>query len=337
MLPTKLGCRKMDFLIQDELGFLIMRSRNIKTFFHVILIATLTALVFIFATPKAYAYRPITGTLPTLTPRALALGQTLRASPSGTAGVYQNPAVLAMSPVYHMEGMYQYTGEEDMHMFGTVLADSVTTVVAAGASFNYASINDKHTKMKSYDGRLAIAGGIGNFLYLGGTVRYLYVDYKWNSDRWGPGGMPALPASGSKNVNSLTFDAGGAIRLGNIITLGVVGYNLIPTESAFAPLQLGTGASVYVMNMLLIEVNTLIDFSSHDNVGNDIEVGGELFVGGAVALRGGYIYDFHYRMSTISAGLAYVHAKFSIDAAYMHELIDDGRWALAFSIKYFIN
>jgi hypothetical protein len=314
-----------------------MRSRNIKTFFHFILIASLTALAIFFAAPKVYAYKPITGTLPTLNPRALALGQTLRASPSGTSGVYQNPAVLAMSPVYHMEGVYQYTGEENMHMFGTVLADSVTTVVAAGMSFNYSSINEKHTRLKAYDGRLAIAGGIGNFLYLGGTVRYLYIDYKWDSDRWGPGGMPALPASSSRNVNSLTFDAGGAVRLGNIITLGVVGYNLIPTESAFAPLQLGTGASVYVMNMLLVEVNTLIDFSSHKDTAYDIEMGAELFLGGAVALRGGYIYDFFYRMSTISAGLAYVHAKFSIDAAYMHELIDDGRWAIAFSMKYFIN
>ncbi len=314
-----------------------MCSKNKKACYRFILIGTFTVLAILFATPNVHAYKPLAGTLPTLNPRALALGQTLRASPSGTSGVYQNPAVLAMSPVYHMEGLYQYTGEEDMHMFGTVLADSVTTVVAAGLSFNYSSINDKHTRLKAYDGRLAIAGSIGNILYLGGTVRYLWLDYKWNEERWGPGGMPALPASGSRNVNSLTLDAGAAVRLGNIITLGAVGYNLIPTESTFAPLQLGTGASVYVMNMLLIEVNTLLDFSSHDSVASDIEVGTELFLGGAVALRGGYIYDFFYRMSTISAGLAYVHAKFSIDAAYMHELVDDGRWAIAFSVKYFIN
>jgi hypothetical protein len=89
--------------------------------------------------------------------------------------------------------------------------------------------------------------------------------------------------------------------------------------------------------MLLVEVNTLLDFTSHHSVSNDIEIGTEIFLGGAVALRAGYIYDFYYNLNTISAGLAYVHSKFSIDTAYMHELVDDGRWCLAFSIKYFIN
>jgi hypothetical protein len=314
-----------------------MRLKISKTCLCLVLVGTVIALAAMITPRNAFAESPLTGTLTTLNPRALALGRTLRASPSGTSGVYQNPAVLAMAPVYHMEMVYQYTGEEDRHMGGMVLADSVTTVVAAGLSFNYSGINQKHTKFEAYDGRLAIAGAIGNIFFLGGTARYLYLDQKWDSEKWGPGGMPALPSSGSRNVNSFTFDAGSALRLGNIVTLGVVGYNLIPTESVFAPIQLGTGASIYVMNMLLVEVNTLVDFTSHDEVSNDIELGTELFLGGTVALRGGYIYDFYYKLNTISAGLAYVHSKFSIDAGYMHEIVDDGRWCLAFSLKYFIN
>jgi hypothetical protein len=327
----------MDFLNKDKLGFLIMRLKNSKIWLYLFLVGTVVMLAVLSKAQNAFAESPLTGTLLTQNPRTLALGQTLRASPSGTAGVYQNPAVLAMAPVYHMESTYQYTGEEDRHTLGMVLADSVTTVVAAGLSFDYSWINQKHTKFQAYDGRLAIAGAIGNMFYLGGTVRYLYLDQKWDSDRWGPGGMPALPSSSSKNVNSLTFDAGAALRLGNIITLGVVGYNLIPTESVFAPLRLGTGASIQVRNMLLVEVNTLVDFSSHADVSNDIEIGTELFLGGSVALRAGYIYDFYYNLNTISAGLAYIHSKFSIDAGYMQELVDDGRWCIAVGVKYFIN
>jgi hypothetical protein len=287
--------------------------------------------------PEALCERPLTGSLPTLNPRAIALGQTLRASASGTAGIYQNPAVIAMTPLYHLELMYQYTGEENMHMGGVSLVDSVTTVVAAGLAFNYSAITEKRTKHQAFDGRLAIAGGIGNIFYLGATGRYLHLEQNQSESKWGPGGKPALPSSGSQLVDGFTFDAGAALRLGNIVTLGLVGYNLIPSHSIFAPMDLGTGLSLYLLNMLLLEANVVIDFTSHDKVNTEIHFGTELFVARAVAIRAGYIYDVYYDLHSASAGLAYVHSKFSIDLGFMHEVVEDGRWQLGFSFKYFVN
>ena len=329
--------RKMDFAGDYRLRSEVMERYRLRSCLERFPFLLALAALLLAAPLDALGEKPLTGTLPTLNPRAIALGQTLRASASGTSGLYLNPAVIAMTPLYHLELMYQYTGKDNMHMGGVSLVDSVTTVVAAGVAFNYSDITEKRTKHQAFDGRLAIAGGIGNVFYLGATGRYLYLEQNQSESKWGPAGKPALPSSGSRQVNGFTFDAGAALRLGSIVTLGLVGYNLIPSHSIFAPMDLGTGLSLYLLSMLLLEANVVIDFTSHDRVNTEIHFGTELFLAKAVAIRLGYIYDIYYDLHSLSAGLAYIHPKFSIDLGFMHEVIEDGRWQLGFSFKYFVN
>ena len=270
-------------------------------------------------------------------PRPLSLGQTLRAAPSGTAGVYLNPAVLAMVPLYHIELMYQYTGREEMHTGGLAVVDSVTSVVAAGLSFNYSAIDQPRTRHVAYDGRLALAGSLGDVLFLGATGRYLHLEQNKSSKQWGPAGKPALPASGSQQVDGFTFDVGAALRAGSIVTIGVVGYNLTHTGSVFAPLQLGSGVSVSLAQILFMEFDAVIDFTSHDKVSADLNFGTEVFLGNRFAIRGGYMYDIYYNLNSITAGLGYVGDRFAVDGGYMQEIEDDGRFVVCFAFKYFIN
>ncbi len=285
----------------------------------------------------AYAEEPLTGTLRTVNPRAVGLGQTLRASPSGTSGIYQNPAVIAMTPLYHIEAMYQFTGQENMHTGGLAIVDSVTTIIAAGLAFNYSNITQSRTKHVAYDGRLAIAGGIGDVFYLGMTGRYLHVEQNKSSSKWGPIGRAALPPSGSQQVDGFTFDAGMALKAGKVVTLGIAGYNLTNTGSVFAPIELGGGISLNLFRIWLLELDPVIDFTSHDDVSVDINFGTEVFLLDALALRAGYMFDIYYDLHSLTAGVAYVHSRFSIDFGFMHEIVEDGRMLLGFSFKYFVS
>ncbi|MCP4675747.1 MAG: hypothetical protein GY854_09625 [Deltaproteobacteria bacterium] len=294
-------------------------------------------LLFVAIAENAHAEDTLTGTLHTMNPRPIGLGGTLRASPSGTTGIYMNPAVLAMVPLYHIELMYQYTGEEQKHMGGLAVVDSITTFIAAGLAFNYSGIRQQRTEHDEFDGRLALSGGIGDVFFIGLTGRYIHVEQNKSSNKWGPIGKPALPASGSQQVDGFTFDAGTAFRLGDVVTLGVVGYNLSNTGSVFAPLELGGGVGLHLLKMLLIEVNGVVDFTSHTDPAWDLHFGTELFLARRVAIRAGYIYDIYYNLHTVTAGLGYVDTHFSLDVGFQHEIIEEGRMLLAFGFKYFIN
>ena len=251
--------------------------------------------------------------------------------------MYLNPALMSTAPIFHLEGMYQYTGYERMNMGGAAVVDSVTSAVAAGMSFNYSGIDHAKIEHTAYDGRLSLSGGIADTFYVGATGKYLFIEQNPSAKQWGPAGPPALPSSGSQQIDGVTFDAGAAVKLGHILNLGVVGYNLTNTGSAFAPIQLGSGLSLSLMEMLLIEGDVLVDFTSHDETGVELDFGAEVFIANMVSIRAGYIYDVYYNIHSVAAGLGYIHQKFAIDFGFSREIREDGRTLIALGLKFFIN
>lgn len=272
-----------------------------------------------------------------MNPRAVGMGGALRASPAGTSSMYMNPALISMAPQYHVEGVYQYTGPENMHTGGAAVVDSVTTVVGAGLAFNYSGIRGARTKHDSYDVRFALSAGFGDVFYIGAMGRYLYLEQNKSSNNWGPVGKPALPASGHQQVDGMTFDAGMGLQLGEVFRLGVAGSNLTNTGSIFAPIELGTGISLSFMKILIFELDTVIDFTSHDKIATEINFGAEAFLMNALAIRGGYDFDIFYRIHTPTVGLGYVHSRFGVDLGFMKEARKDGRMVISFGLKLFVN
>jgi hypothetical protein len=288
----------------------------------------------------ARAEEPLFGTSALLDPRALGLAGALRASPSSVSGLYLNPAVIAMAPVYHINLMYQYAREQDanLHTAGGAIVDSITsTVIGAGLSLNYLRTNAEVTDHESWDARLALAGNIKDTFFIGMTGRYIRVEHDLESGNRGPNGPPALPSSGSQQLDTLTFDAGAGLRLGGVVSLGVAGYNLSNPGSAYAPLSLGSGIGVSLFEMLLIEADVLVDFTSHAEVGTEIQACTELFLAGRVPLRVGYIYDVYFNINTIAAGVGYVDPSFGIDLGFQKDIVDGGRFAIALGLRIFIG
>jgi len=245
-----------------------------------------------------------------------------------------------MAPVYHLNLMYQYAREQDanLHMAGGAIVDSITSsVIGAGLSLNYLRADENETDHESWDARLALSGNIKDTFFIGITGRYLRVEHDLESGDEGPNGRPALPSSGSQQMDGLTFDAGAGLRLGGVVSIGVAGYNLSKPNSIYAPLSLGTGIGVTLFEMLLIEADALFDFTSHDDVGAEIAGCAELMLGNRVPLRVGYNYDAYFNINTIAAGIGYVDPSFAIDLGFQKDILDGGRLVLALGVRIFIG
>ena len=138
-------------------------------------------------------------------------------------------------------------------------------------------------------------------------------------------------------MDGLTFDAGAGLRFAQIVTIGVAGYNLSNPGSAYAPLALGSGVGVSLFEMLLLEADVVLDFTSHDELGTEIKSGVELFLAGRVPLRVGYMYDVYYSINTIAAGVGYVDPAFGIDVGFQKDITDGGRFAISLGLRIFIG
>ncbi len=286
---------------------------------------------------KVFAENTLPGTAQTMDPRSLGTAGAMIAVPGGINGIYLNPASIAMVPLFHLEGMYQFTSRENMHMGGLAIADSATKPgIGAGVSFNYTGCNSNRTSHDSFDGRLNVAGFIGKVFAIGLTGRYLRVEQNRSDSTWGPAGKPSFPASGSRQIDGLTLDAGASLHLIKMLTISVVGYNLTNTESMFAPIMLGAGASIGLLKKILIDVDTLIDFTSHDKTKTLLRAGGEILFADMFVVRAGYQYDFYYERNLVAAGLGYVHSSFGVDAGFTQEIVEKGRTVFAIGFKFFI-
>jgi len=236
--------------------------------------------------------------------------------------------------------MYQFAREQgaNLHMAGGAIVDSVTSsTIGAGLALNYLRANEQRTDFESWDARLALAGNIKDVFFIGASGRYLRVENDLERGNRGPNGRPALPSSGSQQLDGLTFDAGAGLRFAQIVSIGVVGYNLSNPGSVYAPLALGSGVGLTLFEMLLIEADVVLDFTSHDEIGTDIQACAELFLAGRVPLRVGYAYDVYYNINTIAAGIGYVDPAFGIDIGFQKDLTDSGRFALSLGIRIFIG
>ena len=102
-------------------------------------------------------------------------------------------------------------------------------------------------------------------------------------------------------------------------------------------LQLGGGFGLHLLDMLHLETNGVVDFTSHEDAQWKLQFGGEVFIAHRVGLRVGYEYDIYYDLHSLSAGIGYVDTQFALDLGFMREVVQDGRMIIAFGFKYFIS
>jgi opacity protein-like surface antigen len=276
------------------------------------------------------------------------MGGGLRALGNGTTAIFQNPANLAESRVYHLEATAQITPEAGRQVYGGSVVDSVTGRLAGGLSVHGGFVNghgQTHELDRSLlDVRLALAYPISDSVFLGLGGRYSKVSQGGVggpfSDSKVSGGLVEQGQSDVTNrhafVNTPTFDAGLTVKASDALHIGVSGQNLTYPKNGILPTMLGGGVG-YGTPDFSLELDALADFNSYSKTTARVMFGGEVLLGDHVPLRAGYRYDQGASKHAASLGVGYTSPQFSFEAGVRRTLSDPGATTIVIGVAYFLE
>lgn len=261
------------------------------------------------------------------TSRGLAMGLGARASSYSTSALAYNPANLSATRVYHIEATTAYSPNSDVLSFGSAVADSVTSRLAMGMAVR-GLVGVADGGYGGFDGRLVLAMNLIDELSIGIAGRYARLEYK---------GSPP-PGQRDAFLHMFTMDA--SLRLSPFtgLNLAVIAQNMIPTDSAYAPLYFGGSASYTFDNVFTIAADGFADLSPK-TAGTPYTIGGsaELLAGGVVPLRAGYYYDHFMQGHFVTGGLGYVDTKLSLDFSLRQQVEPIATTTMLIGIRYFVR
>jgi hypothetical protein len=252
------------------------------------------------------AASPVLADPDVITPRALAMGESLRASASGALSTSLNPAGVALTKTYVLEGGYAYRAADHSNIQAVSICDSVTSRVAACLAYDHLSADmttDGQGERRRHEVGLTTATPLGEALAFGVTWRY--VSYTENPP----------PSMTSRSHDGFLMDAGLAYRLLPSLNLGVAGYNLIGNDDGVYTRGLGFGMAFNPTPSFLIAADGRYDLDrSTGRYGGGLEY---LISGGdgqqGVPVRVGYVYDASGKTSYVTGGLGLISTRIAID------------------------
>jgi hypothetical protein len=252
------------------------------------------------------------------TARSTAMGGAMRALGNGTTALFENPAGMALTRVYHLGALAAIGPESRRQSYGAGAVDSVTGRLAGGFGGAYSSLDPDGVARKWTDVRLALALPLSDKFYAGLAGKYL----KLRQNGVGPLSLHGDYASGGlvdeAIVNTLTFDAGIAIKPTESLSIGILGSNLTNPGTGFLPLSLSGGVG-YGTNDITVEGDVLADFTTYlrsDGTSRTTwrtMLGFEYLAGDHYPLRLGYRYDQGAVTHALSAGVGYLDPQFAVE------------------------
>jgi hypothetical protein len=270
-------------------------------------------------------------------PRAVGMGGALNALGVSTAALSLNPANMALARVYHLEALAAYSPEAKRQTYGFAVVDSVinSAHIAGGVEGTWSEYDPSGFHRTWTDLRGGVAIPLGEYLALGGTLRWLRV----NQDR-GVGPFKASYASDGANgplFNGLTLDAGATLSLLEGLRIAVVGHNLTNPGTALAPI-IGAAGVGYFTPTFAIEGDGSLDFTTWGSARGRLMGGAELFLADRYALRAGWRYDAGTKINSPSLGFGYIDPHWSIELGLRRDLLSEHAETLgSLSIRYFYD
>lgn len=282
-------------------------------------------------------------------PRWMAFGGAQAALGSSTTAIYDNPANLASSRVYHFEGLFSFSPEANRQSYGGGIADSSTNQLAArpagadaanglagGIAGTWSTMDGDGIDRQWTDLRVALAYPVLSNLFVGLTGRYLQVNQAVGR---GPFGLD-LVSSGTpdQGLSSMfTFNAGVTYRPIKQLSLGAVGTGLTYPNRPIAPTTL-TGGIGLDLTVFSAEFDSMVDFTTYGKPTGRYMLGTEVFLFSRLALRLGYRIDTGQRTQSITGGLGWIDKHFSVEAGLRQDVIaDHGNTMIVFGLRYFYD
>ena len=271
----------------------------------------------------------------TETARTAGLAGAARALGNGTAGLFLNPASIALNRLYHVEGIVQATPEVGRLMVGGAIVDSIMNRyglaggLAVSGGFNNAGPADWST----FDLRTALAYPVTEKFMIGVAPRYASITHAIPDDD------PDVKPDGDLvqlNLHTFTLDAGVTIRPTDALHVGFVAQNVVSNHRGTYPILLGGGIG-YGSDFVSVEVDGLVDLDSYEGVTMRLMAGGELLLGDHYPIRLGYRLDQGAKLHTISAGLGYIGTTFGLEASLQRTLSDPGATTIVVGLAYYVE
>lgn len=268
------------------------------------------------------------------TTRSSAMGGALRSMGSGTTGIFLNPAAMALTRIYHLEGILQATPEADKIMAGGVVVDSVLNSfgLAGGIAVLGGFFDPSGVDWTTVDVRAGMGYALTERFYLGIGPRYANLSQ---------GREDSLPEGSATDERTLYFsmfslDAGLILKPTDTLFISIVGQNLVGTRRGVYPTTVGGGIGFGTQDFSL-EVDGLADIGSYDGARARIMAGGEVLIADHFPLRAGYRFDQGANLHSLSAGVGYVGTEFSIETSVRRSLSSPGTTTIVVGLAYFLE
>lgn len=230
--------------------------------------------------------------------RPLGTGGAMRAMATGDAGPMLNPSGMSLVKAYIFDTSYQFRRDAGAHDVHLSAVDSTSGFNVGGGLFYTYHHADPGSGIKD---SAHIMGGSLSFpfadmFYVGGTIKYL----RLTTD---------APAQETLTTKGVAFDVGLTLRAGQMMSLGLVGYNLNDPGTQLLAQALGGGLALSPIANLLLVADTVVSKVYDDSTRNQAVSfmgGGELEVVKNFALRLGGGRDGFHKTGYVSGGLSVI-------------------------------
>lgn len=259
-----------------------------------------------------------------------------RALGSSVSALFDNPANMASSRVYHAAALLQIWPEASRQSYGLAAVDSVSssTRVAGGLGATWTRQDPDGVDRTATDLRFALAYPFSDKLFAGAGGRFMWL----SQNGAGPLGPSYASAGldGEKILKSLSFDLGLTLKPGGGFSFALVGNNLNGADNGFQPLTLGGGIGLTRDNFG-IEADLVSDLVTWEENTVRAMVGAEILFGDHVVARGGYRFDQGAESHSAALGLGYIDKAFGADLGVRRVLAGDPVTAVVLSLTYHVE
>jgi hypothetical protein len=263
-------------------------------------------------------------------PRALGLGEALRAEASGAAGTVLNPAGVGLTKgMYVIEGAYGFRNAEDGTAIAISVCDTTTSRVSACLYYDYFSSTVEGGESAMHQAGLTSAIPLGEMILFGVTSKY--VDYEES-------GALAMPEDNSRD-DAFMVDAGLIVMAHPMLKLALVGHNVVGSDEDNFPRAVAGGVALRLVPKLMVSGDGRWNIGGDETSGR-YGAGLELFLQpnpqAGVPIRGGFVYDEATEGAYASLGLGYMTQRVALDIGARRQVSGGDELMVQFGLRFFM-